>query len=324
MTGNSESPGRKLRRLLARDGIIVAPLTFNPLTAKLVEDLGFEVNYVGGYGIGGESALGEPLLTASEMVEATQRIVKATTLPVIADAGAGFGSLVHTRRTVREFERAGTAGIHLEDQVVPKRVGYHRGVVDIIPLREMVAKLKIALEAREDSDFVIIARTDARHARSGGAEEMRRRLIAYAEAGADAVIGFPADVGEAEALVTWVDKPAVYAVAEGRTTRPELTPAELQDLGYKMAIVSEGPLLAAYRAVRGFYQNLRASGQGPLAPAELVECRRDLEAVIGLPAWFPIEDQEWELEGARRDAASQTQRDVRRDSKIPEGRKGNA
>ena len=290
-------PTERLRELLARDELTVAPLVFNPLTAQLAQHVGFKVAFVGGYGIGADVGVGEPLLTATEMVEATARIVNAVSVPVVADAGAGFGTLVHTRRVVRDFEQVGTAGIHIEDQIVPKRVGYHRSQVDIVPMDEMVAKIEVALEARRDPSFLLIARTDARGARNGGFDEMRRRIIAYAAAGADAVMCFPANEREAEEVVQWTDKPAIYVIAEGRKTRPELDVETLRRLGYKMAIFSEGSLLASYAATKRFYEAVMTTGKGELPPDELATHRKDLEAVIGIPRLFPLEDIEWKLAG---------------------------
>jgi 2-methylisocitrate lyase-like PEP mutase family enzyme len=288
---------RSLRGLLERDAITIAPLVFNPLTAQLAERAGFEVTFVGGYGIGADFGVGEPLLTATEMVEATGRIANAVSVPVVADAGAGFGTLVHTRRVVRDFEQVGTAGIHIEDQIVPKRVGYHRGQVDIVPMEEMVAKIRVALDSRRDPAFVLIARTDARGARNGGFEEMRRRVEAYAAAGADAIMCFPADEREAGQVPGWIDKPALFVMPEGRKTRPDLDTATLERLGYRMAIFSEGSLLASYAATKRFYESVMATGKGELPPEEMAAHRKDLESTIGIPQLYPLEDIEWQLAG---------------------------
>ncbi len=150
-----------LRKLLQEPGIIVAPGTPDPLTAKLVQNIGFEAAYLGGYMTGASLCATEPLTTSTEMVMVAKYVTAAISIPLIVDGDAGFGDATHTSRMVKEFERAGAAGVHIEDQVFPKRVSYHVGLKHIISIDEMITKIEAALNAREDSDFVIIAQTDA-------------------------------------------------------------------------------------------------------------------------------------------------------------------
>ena len=176
----------KLRRLLKGDDLIIAPGAYDALTARLVVDAGFAVVYATGAGIA-NSQLGLAdvgLLTMTEMLEQTRKIVGAVAAPVIADIDTGYGNAVNLYRTVQEFIRAGVAAVQIEDQVIPKKCGHFAGK-QLISFEESVLKLKAAVEARGDSNLVIIARTDA-IAVDGFAEAMRRAR-AYHEVGADAL-----------------------------------------------------------------------------------------------------------------------------------------
>src|SRR5947208_10182065 len=175
---------RRLRELLQKPGVLIAPGAYDGLSARLVEQVGFDVCYMTGSGVA-NSQLGEPdlgLTTMSEMVTQASRMCSAMSLPLIADADTGYGGVLNVRRTVQEYERAGVAALHIEDQVFPKRCGHFAGKA-VIPLEEMGGKIQAALEARSDPDLVIIARTDARAVE--GFDAALRRAHAYEEAGAD-------------------------------------------------------------------------------------------------------------------------------------------
>lgn len=179
----------RLRQLLATGRTLVAPGAHDAMTAMIYEKLGFEVIYMTGYGTA--AAMGMPdvgLATIGEMIRNAHYMASAVSLPIIADADTGGGNAVNVVRSVREYIQAGAAGIHLEDQVTPKRSGHWAGK-RLIPLEEAVGKIRAAADtrARHDPDFVIVARTDARAAVGGGADEAIRRGNAYAEAGADLV-----------------------------------------------------------------------------------------------------------------------------------------
>src|SRR6188472_2536179 len=157
-----DRPGARFRALLKTKTFLHMPSVYDALTGRLVQSLGFEAAYVGGYVTGGSMAVTEPLLTMTEQVKLAEDVARSINLPVVADAGAGFGEPLHTMRTVREFIRAGVAGVHIEDQLYPKRAHYHKYVVHGIPADEFVEKIKFACKQRDESDpdFVIIARTD--------------------------------------------------------------------------------------------------------------------------------------------------------------------
>jgi len=179
------NPRQVLKRLLKRDKILVAPGCFDGLSARLVEEAGFEAAYLSGGALA--RSMGIPdigLVTMSEVIERAAQVVSAVRIPVIADADTGYGNAVNLVRTVREFERTGAAAIHIEDQITPKRCG-HLDSKEVIPLAEMEKKLAAALASRTDPDFCIIARTDARGV--DGFDDAIQRGQAFAKLGVDAV-----------------------------------------------------------------------------------------------------------------------------------------
>ena len=159
----SIAPLKKFRELMAGPRFIPALGIWDPYTARVAEALGIECVHIGGYQLGAHYVTSEPLLTLTELATTTRYVTSAVKIPVIVDAGAGFGEPLHVMRCVRELERAGAAGLHIEDQIYPKRAHYHKGIEHVVPREEMVAKIKAALAARTDPDFVIMARTDAMH-----------------------------------------------------------------------------------------------------------------------------------------------------------------
>ncbi|MEK7217112.1 MAG: isocitrate lyase/PEP mutase family protein, partial [Chloroflexota bacterium] len=172
-------------RVLLRGGMVLAPFVYDGLSARIAEAAGFECLYLSGFG--SSMAKGFPdvgLLTGTEMVQNAGYVVGAVTVPVIADADTGYGNAINVQRTVRDYQRAGVAGIHIEDQVFPKKCGFFKGK-DVIPMGEAVSKLRAALDARTDPDFLVIARCDA--LAIAGWDETERRCRAYAAAGADMV-----------------------------------------------------------------------------------------------------------------------------------------
>lgn len=175
-----------LRELIKRPGIIAAPGIFDPLSARIAESLGFLVLDLPGSALGYETTLMEPNLGLEDMVEALRRITSAVNIPVVVDVGAGFGEPAHMLRTIRFLEQAGAAGMHLEDQVYPKRFHYHVGQEHTIMAEEMLEKIHYAVEARRDPDFVIVGRTDA--FRTVSFAEGIRRSNLYVEAGVDMIM----------------------------------------------------------------------------------------------------------------------------------------
>jgi 2-methylisocitrate lyase-like PEP mutase family enzyme len=260
-------PRTVLRRLLDRGEPIVAPGAYDALTARLIEQAGFDVVYVTGFGTAA-SLLGRPdvgLLGLGEMVDQVRRVVGAVDVPVVADADTGYGNAVNAIRTVQEYERAGVAALHIEDQVLPKRCGHMEGKA-VVSSAEMVGKVRAAADARTDPDLVLIARTDARAVE--GLDAALARAWAYREAGADMLfVEALRDIDE----ITVVAKelagvPLVFNWAEGGKT-PPLPFEQIADLGFALIICPISALLVATRAVSDALGALRRDG----TPAGIVD-----------------------------------------------------
>lgn len=231
-----------LRNLLREPGMVIAPGAFDGLTAKLVQQAGFPAVYMTGAGT--SVAHGYPdfgLLTMTEMVANAGRMVRSAGIPLIADADTGYGNELNAFRTVQEYEGAGVAGIHIEDQVSPKRCG-HLDDKEIVPREDWLAKIRAAAAARRDPDFLLIARTDARAV--AGLEEAIARANAALEAGADmAFVEAPQTMDEIAAVPRMVRGPCLLNVVWGGKT-PDIDLRNAQKMGYRLAIVP-GLLLKA-------------------------------------------------------------------------------
>jgi 2-methylisocitrate lyase-like PEP mutase family enzyme len=240
----------RLRELLALDRLTLAPGAFDALSARLVEQAGFDVVYLTGYGASA-SLLGRAdvgLLSSSEMADQARRFVQAVEVPVIADADNGYGGPLNVIRTVRELQRAGVAALHIEDQVIPKRCGHMQGK-QVIPTSEMVEKVHAAVEARGDSDLVLIARSDARNVE--GLDSAIARVGAYLDAGAD-VVFIDALESEQEAAAFGEAYPGVPKIinwVEGGAT-PLIDVDRLAELGFRVMFCSLVALFAATRAMQ--------------------------------------------------------------------------
>jgi 2-methylisocitrate lyase-like PEP mutase family enzyme len=226
---------RQLRELLRQDGMITAPGAYDCITARMIQQAGFSAVYMTGAGTA--AMLGYPdygLVTMSEMVDNAGRIAAAVSVPVIADADTGYGNELNVVRTVREYEQRGVAGIHLEDQGFPKKCGHLENKV-VVPLENYLAKIRAAVSARRDPDFLIIARTDARAVL--GFEEAVRRANAALDAGADmAFVEAPESLEEVAAVPRLVRGPCMLnMVWRGKT--PDVTLDDARAMGYKLAIL---------------------------------------------------------------------------------------
>ena len=245
------SPGHRLRDAWATDPIAI-PGAFNPLTAKLAERAGFQAVYLSGGALSAGNGVPDiGLLTLSEFVQAAQLTASATTLPLLCDADTGFGESLNVERTVRLFEQVGVAGIHLEDQQMPKRCGHLSGKSLVTP-EEMAAKIRAAVAARRDPDFVIIARTDARGVTSF--DDAVRRAKRYLDAGADAI--FPEAMESVDEFARFArEVPAVLLANMTEFGRgPNLDVATLGGLGYRLILF---PLTAFRVAMKAAEEALR-------------------------------------------------------------------
>jgi carboxyvinyl-carboxyphosphonate phosphorylmutase len=251
---------RRLRRLLAGTDPVIAPGAYDALSARLIERAGFDAIYMTGFGAAA-SLLGRPdvgLLSFAEMVDQARRIVQAVGVPVIADADDGYGNPLNVIRTVREYEAAGVAALHLEDQVSPKRCGHLEGK-DVIPAQEMVEKIRAAVEARRSPDLVIIARTDARAVE--GLDAALERARSYRDAGADMLfVEAPEDEDEVAAVAdAFPDTPLLFNAVDGGRT-PPLHVDRLRELGFRLIICPLTALFAATRAVLEALARVRTDG----------------------------------------------------------------
>jgi 2,3-dimethylmalate lyase len=242
----------RMRELLARKEMTVAPFTFDCLQAKLAEQAGFEAIYMTGFGT--SASRGFPdlgLMTMTEMVANVRALANAVKIPLIADADTGYGNPMNVFRTVREYEDAGAAAMHIEDQVFPKRCGFLAGK-QVIPMEEMLPKVRAACDARRDRNLVIIARTDALAV--NGWDDVNRRCRAYREAGADMV--FVDGIRTRDDLMNCAkltDMPVLYNGAI-------LPVPELEKLGFRINI-NPATMMVAFESMRSALRELRSTGE---------------------------------------------------------------
>jgi 2-methylisocitrate lyase-like PEP mutase family enzyme len=278
-----------LKRLLGRDELLVAPGCFDGLSARLVEEAGFDAAYLSGGAVA--RSMGIPdigLVTMSETIERAAQVVATVKLPIIADADTGYGNAVNLVRTVREFERIGVAAIHIEDQITPKRCGHLDGK-EVISLGEMEKKLEAALAARTDSDFCIIARTDARGVH--GFDDAIARARSFAKLGVDAIfVEAPQSEQELAEIPRRIpDVPLLVNVFKGGKT-PMLPIKLLQQMGYRIAIYPSETQRAAIHAMRMTLATLKRDGTTESID-EALTTFKERDRVVGLDDWQKIERQ---------------------------------
>src|SRR5438067_6079999 len=277
-----------LRQLIARQGYTMVPGAYDPMTAHLVELAGFEAVYLTGGGY--SRASGYPdlgLLTLTENAHFIGLAVEAVGIPVIADADTGYGNAINVIRTVREYEKTGVAGFHIEDQVSPKKCGHYEGK-EVISCAEMVGKIKAAVDTRRDADMVIIARSDARAVE--GLAAAIDRVNAYLEAGAD--VGFveaPQTVEELRIVGREVQAPALVNVFEGGKT-PMLGAKELEDMGFRLGIYPSQTHRAAIRAAQRVLAAMKRDGDTRAIETELATFQ-EREDAVGTADWRALEDK---------------------------------
>ena len=272
------------RERLRADGMITAPGAYDCITARLVEQAGFAAVYMTGAGTA--ATLGYPdygLVTMSEMTANAGRLAAATTLPVIADADTGYGNELNVVRTVREYERRGVAGIHIEDQGFPKRCGHLEDKV-VIPLGDYSAKIRAAASAKRDPDFLLIARTDSRAVL--GFEEAIRRANAALEAGADmAFVEAPQTREEVAAIPRLVGGPCLLNVVwRGKT--PDISLDDAQSMGYKVAILPALLFTAVIGVCDVMLEELRRTRRHPVPAADLTPAEAFRR--LGAEEWDPL------------------------------------
>jgi methylisocitrate lyase len=286
-----EKKTTRLKKLIHDPEILVMPGVYDALSAKLAARAGFAALTMGGYGVAA-SVLGQPdvgYLTLTEMLYTLKRICDATDLPVLADADTGYGNAANVTRVVREYEDAGAAALFLEDQEWPKRCGHMEGK-RVIPMEEHAMKIRAAVAARRDPDFVIMARTDARAPLGLG--EAIRRGRAYADAGADMIfVEAPQNIDELKEVRRRIDKPLLANMVENGKT-PLMSAAQLQTLGYNVVVFPVCAVYTVVEALGALWRELRATGTtAGFVAAGRMTTFADFNTLIGLPEYKALEQR---------------------------------
>lgn len=282
---------KKFRRMLSEPGIEIQPAVYDPLSAKLAEKCGFNLLALGGYAMGAHTAITEPLMSLEEVAQITRQVSLVSNLPLMVDAGAGWGDPLHVMHTTKVLERAGAASIHIEDQFYPKRARYHQGVEEVIPVEEMLLKIKAALSARDDPDFAIVVRTDSM--RTHGYDEGIRRIREYVKAGADVIKLFPNNEAETIRAPKEIPPiPLVYVNSTGnKFGRGVFTATQLEGWGYKILYDAISTVNVAAQALIRYYTHLQKTGEHGLDDEEIGKVRLQVEQAIGLEEMYRIEEQ---------------------------------
>ena len=283
---------RNLHNRLIRPApeLVVAPLALDALSAALAKRVGFDAVYLGGGGLGYQRAVTEALLTTTELCEATRAITERVDIHVIVDGGIGFGDPVHLARMMRLLEDAGAAAVEIEDQVAPKRVHHHKGVEHLVSPGEMADRIKAAVDARRDPDFLIIARCNA--FAHEGIEATLERLVVYAEAGADLLMPI-ARSEEQFAAASGATRLPLAAMVIG----PGRPPQEMLAGGYALSVDPMSAQVLAYRAMQAGYEGIRAGAGFGMTGPEVMAVVREMGETIGIQSLYDIEVRTTEREG---------------------------
>lgn len=251
-----------LKALVDAGDFVVAPVALNPVMARLAEDAGFKAIYLSGGSLGWLKCVTEANLSLSDMVQVAVDIRSVSRIPIVLDAGGGWGEPVHIHRTIAMSEAAGFAAIEIEDQYLPRRVQHHIGEENLIPPESMVDKIKEAVAARTDPNLIVIGRTNAR--RLHGLDEALRRGEMYHCAGADMLFIHSRDPEELRRIAERLPAPLMMFAPQDGFSSFGITPAELTKLGYRLAASSGTAFAAMYKAVRQSYEALARGEVDPL------------------------------------------------------------
>ena len=256
-----ESRVSKLSQLIRGNDLIVAPVALNPIMARMAEEAGFKAIYMSGGSLGWYKCVTEANITLPEMAQVAVDMRAVCALPIILDAGGGWGDPMHVHRTIRLTEAAGFQAIEIEDQLLPRRVEHHVGIEHLVPTEFMVEKIKEALAARTDPDLIIVARTNAR--RLYGLDEALRRGEAFKQAGADMLFVFARSAEEMRTIGERLPPPLMIFAPPDGFAEFALSERELAALGFRIAASSGSAFAAMVKAVRQSYQCL---AQGKIDP----------------------------------------------------------
>ena len=276
----------RLRASLENADPVVVPLVLDPLSARAAEAEGFSALYLGGGTLGYVKTATEANLGLTQMAQAGLEIRAACHLPLILDGQCGWGDPMHVRHTIAMSEAAGFAAIELEDQLMPKRAHHHIGIEHLIPMELMVEKIRVAVETRQDPDFLIIGRTNA--CRTDTIDEALRRAEAYRKAGADLLLLLPRTPEEAEVIGKRIEGPLCYMMLGGISSIG-MSMRELAGLGYRMVIDALSPFYARQRAMRLAYADLAKGEPNSDAGLLFAEEDRHIHSLIGLQGLLAIE-----------------------------------
>ena len=286
-----------LRQLISGDALVVAPLALNPLMARMAQESGFKAVYLSGGSLGWVKCVTEANLTLPELAEVAVDMRAACTLPIVLDAGGGWGDPVHIHRTVALAEAAGFQAIEIEDQLLPRRMEHHVGIDHLVPNEFFLKKLHEALAARTDPNLLIIARTNA--LRTGGIEESVRRGESYRRAGADLVFCYTRSPEELRFVAERVAPPLMmFAPPDGFGTFP-LKQRELAAMGYRLAASSGTALAAMYKAIRQSYACLANDTLDPfLGPGGAEQMMKAAQKSTGFEKLLEIERRTMKDQGS--------------------------
>jgi len=283
----TQSAPDKLRALLAQPGLITMPCCFDPLSAKLIEQAGFPLTFMSGFAAAA-ARLGMPdtgLMSYAEVVDQGRNICNATSIPVIGDGDTGYGNALNVKRTVQGFAQAGFAAVMIEDQVAPKRCGHTAGKA-VVERDEAYERIRAAADARaEGADILILARTDARH--DHGLDEAIARAARFRELGADILfVEAPRDEAEMRRVCAEIDGPVMANIVEGGMT-PALPPAQLEEIGFKIAAYPLTLLAAAMKAMTEALESFKTGVPGEDTLISFAE----MKSRIGFDAYFEEEQR---------------------------------
>ena len=282
------SVATSIRTLMQRPLPVTAPLVLNPLMARMVEAAGFPAGYLGGGATGYQKVALEANLNLTEMCQAALDIHAVSALPLILDGACGYGDPMHMHRTIGMAEAAGFGAIEIEDQLVPKRAHHHVGIEHMIPMELMAAKIKEAVAARRDSDFIVIGRTNAM--RASTMDDALRRGEAYRKAGADVLLLSMAHTPEQlRTIGERLGGPLMYLTGRGGLAGGQMTLADLGGLGFKIVADPSTPLLAAFAAWRKAYTELAHGFGAGAAKADWGPVEKDMLATLDIEKLLAIE-----------------------------------
>ncbi|WP_158215343.1 isocitrate lyase/PEP mutase family protein [Candidimonas nitroreducens] len=292
-----QSAGAKLRALIETGETILLPGAHDPLTGRVLQRMGFKALQCAGWMTAAHLTTPEPVMTMTEQVEAARRVAHAVDVPIFSDAGTGYGDPIHAMRAVREFEAAGIAMVHIEDQVFPKRASYHRGLEHVVKLDDFLLQLEYALEARRDKDFMIFARTDAGNAEGGSWKEAAKRARAAKAIGVDGILPMTRNRESVERFRQ--EYPDDDLVMLTTTYYNGMHPEELRKFGFQMICYPLATIVSSVAAVTQLYRGVQETGIAAMDPELARITREEVEAAIGLPEF-------WEIEKATVESASQS------------------